>query len=123
VFGGLHFGAGPAQPAASGALYAGEPIGAWQTVQGQSGITTAAVKYRQMGWGTEVDSRVTGIPVGTNCQLYVIDSMGHRLLVGDWVTDNDEGIVWYPGSVAVSAHEVMGFQLTVAKGQTIDIPA
>ena len=123
VFGGLQFRSGPAQPTASGALYAGEPISAWQTVHGQSGIMTAAVKYRPMGWGTELDSKVTGIPVGTSCQLYVIDSMGHRLLVGGWVTDNDEGIVWYPGSAAVPANQVMGFQVTVANGQTIDIPA
>ncbi len=125
VFGGLRLGAGPAQPSAlsGGSLYAGNPNGAWETTQGQSGTTTATVSYRSMGWGTQLDTKVTGIPVGTSCQLYVIDSTGQRVLVGGWVTDNDEGNVWYPGSAAVPSKDVTGFQITVDRGQTIDIPA
>ena len=125
VFGGLRLGAGPAPPSAlsGGSLWAGTPNGAWETAQGQSGTTTAAVSYRSMGWGTQLDTKVTGIPLGTSCQLYVIDSTGQRVLVGGWVTDNDEGAVWYPGSAAVPSEDVTGFQLTVAHGQTIDIPA
>jgi Putative zinc-finger len=124
VFGGLRLGAGPAPSATVGvALYPGHPISAWETVQGQSGTTVATVSYRSMGWGTQLDTKVSGIPVGTSCQLYVIDSSGHRVLVGGWVTDNDEGTVWYPGSAAVPSNDVTGFQVTVAHGQTIDIPA
>jgi Putative zinc-finger len=124
VFGGLRLGAGSAQPlAVGGSLFAGHPNTAWDTAQGQSGTTTATVIYRSMGWGTQLDTKVTGIPVGTSCQLYVVDSTGQRVLVGGWVTDNDEGNVWYPGSAAVSGKDVTGFQITVARGQTIDIPA
>ena len=75
------------------------------------------------GYAVERLTEVTGIPVGTSCQLYVIDSTGHRELVGGWVTDSAEGSVWYPGSTAVPAKDVTGFQITVAQGQTIDIPA
>jgi len=125
VFGGLQFGAGSAQPSATanGPLFAGNPNGAWDTAQGQSGTMTATVSYRSMGWGTQLDTKVTGIPVGTSCQLYVIGSTGQRVLVGGWVTDNDEGAVWYPGSAAVPSKDVTGFQVTVPHGQTIDIPA
>jgi Putative zinc-finger len=123
VFGGLQLGAGPAQPSTVAGLFPGTPNGAWDNVQGQAGTMTATVSYRSMGWGTQLDTKVTGIPIGTSCQLYVIDSTGHRVLVGGWVTDNDEGAVWYPGSAAVPAKDVTGFQLTVAHGQTIDIPA
>ncbi len=125
VFGGLRLGAGPAQPSsvASGSLFAGHPNSAWETTQGQSGAATATVSYRSMGWGTELDTKVNGIPAGTSCQLYVIDSTGQRVLAGGWVTDNDEGSVWYPGSSAVPSKDVTGFQITVAHGQTIDIPA
>jgi hypothetical protein len=126
VFGGLRIGAGSAQPSLAGGgsqLFAGTPDSAWETAQGQSGTTTAAVSYRAMGWGTELDTKVTGIPVGTSCELYVIDSTGHRVLVGGWVTDDDEGSVWYPASAAVPSKDVTGFQITVAQGQTIDIPA
>jgi hypothetical protein len=123
VFGGLRLGAGPAQPSNLAGLFPGNPNGAWDNVQGQAGTMTATVSYRSMGWGTQLDTKVTGIPVGTSCQLYVIDSTGQRVLVGGWVTDNDEGNVWYPGSAAVPSKDVTGFQVTVAHGQTIDIPA
>jgi hypothetical protein len=121
VFGGLQVGAGSAPP--SVAYAAGNPNGAWDIAQGQSGTTTATISYRSMGWGTQLETKVAGIPVGTNCQLYVINSTGQRVLVGGWVTDNDEGNVWYPGSAAVPSGDVTGFQLTVAHGQTIDIQA
>jgi hypothetical protein len=124
VFGGLRIGAGPGQSSnvSSGTLYVGVPNSGWETAHGQAGNMTATVKYRSMGWGTQLDSEVTGIPVGTSCQLYVTDSTGHRVLVGGWVTDNVEGTVWYPGSAAVSSKNVTGFQITVAGGQAIDIP-
>ena len=124
VFGGLQLGSGSGSPSTvANGLFPGTPNSAWDTAQGQSGTTAATVTYRSMGWGTQLDTKVTGIPVGTNCQLYVIDSTGQRVLAGGWVTDNDEGAVWYPGSAAVPIKDVTGFQLTVAHGQTIDIPA
>ena len=53
----------------------------------------------------------------------MIDSSGNRVLVGDWVTDNDEGTVWYPGSAGLPSKDVAGFQVTVAHGQTIQVTA
>jgi hypothetical protein len=123
VFGGLRLSAGSAPPSTATGMFPGTANSAWDNVQGQTGTMTAEVSYRSMGWGTQLDTKVTGIPVGTSCQLYVIDSTGQRVLVGGWVTDNDEGNVWYPGSAAVPSKDVTGFQLTVAHGQTIDIPA
>jgi hypothetical protein len=125
VFGGLRLGAGSAPSSAIGgqSLFSGHPNSAWDTTQGQSGAMAATVSYRSMGWGTELETKVSGIPVGTSCQLYVIDSTGQRVLVGGWITDNDEGSVWYPESSAVPAKDVTGFQITVDHGQTIDIPA
>jgi hypothetical protein len=124
VFGGLHFGVGSGSlSSAAGVFPPGNPIGAWDTERGQAGSTVATVSYRPMGWGTELATKVSGIPVGTSCQLYVIDASGHRVLVGNWVTDNDEGTVWYPGSTWVPSKDVTGFQVTVAQGQTIDVPS
>ena len=51
-----------------------------------------------MGWGTQLAVKVSGIPVGTSCQLWVLGPGGSRTLAGGWVTDNHEGAVWYPGS-------------------------
>jgi hypothetical protein len=121
VFGGLRLGSGSGQP--SNLAYAGHPNGAWETARGQAGTMAATVEYRSMGWGTQLQTAVTGIPVGTSCQLYAVDATGHRVLVGSWVTDDDEGTVWYPGSAALPSEDVAGFEITVAHGQTIDMTA
>ena len=127
VFGGLRIGSGTAQPAvAAGAqskLYVGPQNSPMQTASGQSGGMTATVSYSSMGWGTYVDTKVKGIPEGTNCQLWVIEANGNRVLADSWVTDNLEGTVWYPGSVGVSSKDITGFQVTVGKGQGIQITA
>lgn len=124
VFGGLRIGSSTAQPpSAQSGLYVGPPNGPMQTVTGKSGDMTATISYSAMGWGTALDTKVTGIPVGTNCQLWVIDSSGNRYLAGNWDTDNLEGNVWYPGSVGLSAKDVAGFQVTVGHGQAIQVTA
>jgi hypothetical protein len=125
VFGGVQLGSRPAQVAAGAQsqLFVGPPNGSMQTASGQSGGMTATVSYSSMGWGTYVDTKVKGIPEGTNCQLWVIDANGNRVLADSWVTDNLEGDVWYPGSVGVSSKDIRGFQVTVGKGQAIQITA
>jgi Putative zinc-finger len=127
VFGGLRLGSGPAQPSTVAGsqqnLYLGAQNGPTETVTGRSGDMTATVAYSQMGWGTDLDTKVTGIPVGTECQLWVIDSNGSRVLAGNWVTDNAEGTVWYPGSAAVSSQDVAGFEVTVGQGKAIQLTA
>ena len=125
VFGGLRLGSGssPAPASAQGQLYVGPPAGAMETATGKLGDMTATVSYTQMGWGTQVDTKVSGIPVGTSCQLWVVDSTGHRYLAGAWVTDNLEGAVYYPGSVGLPSKDVAGFQVTVGQGRAIQVTA
>ena len=84
---------------------------------------SAAVSYRSMGWGTQLAAKVEGIPVGTNCQLWVVSSTGERLLVGSWLTDNNEGTVWYPASAALPVKDVAGFEITVGAGKAIALNA
>ncbi|MGH3252229.1 MAG: anti-sigma factor family protein [Trebonia sp.] len=124
VFGGLRLGSSPAQPSAvASGLYVGPTNGPVRTATGQSGDMTATVSYSSMGWGSQLDAKVKGIPVGTNCQLWVIDSKGNRVLAGNWVTDNLEGSVWYPGSTALFSQDIAAFQITVGHGQSIQVTA
>jgi hypothetical protein len=53
----------------------------------------------------------------------VIDSSGNRVLAANWMTDNAEGTVWYPGSAAVPSKDVAGFEVTVGQGKAIQIAA
>jgi predicted anti-sigma-YlaC factor YlaD len=121
VFGGLRFHSGAA-PAGTSAIAVGPANGPWETKTGQTAGMTATVKYRPMGWGTQLAAKVTGIPVGTTCQIWVVGPGGKRLLIGSWVTDNNEGHVWYPLSAAVSAANVQQFVITVSKARSIIVP-
>jgi anti-sigma factor RsiW len=124
VFAGLRIGSGSSAPSVSTASpqYAGQPNSSWRTASGATDGMTAAVSYRSMGWGTELDTEVKGIPEGTKCDLWVTDSAGKRVLAGSWVTDDDEGKVWYPGATAVSASQLASFQVTVGS-KVIEVTA
>ena len=94
-----------------------------QSATGTSDDMTATIDYSPMGWGTQLNTKVTGIPMGTHCQLWVIDSTGKRTLADDWVTDNLEGTVWYPGSVGLPSKNLAAFEVTVGQGQAIHVAA
>ena len=121
VFGGLRLGSGAA-PSASDVVV-GPAAGPWENTTGHAAGMTATVRYRPMGWGTELAAKVTGIPVGTTCQILIVEPSGKRLLIGSWVTDNNEGHVWYPLSAALSSASVKQFVITVSKAQSITVPA
>jgi predicted anti-sigma-YlaC factor YlaD len=127
VFGGLRLGSSPGQQPAAGQaqnLYVGPQKSPMKTATGQSAGMTATVGYTSMGWGTQLDAKVRGIPIGTNCQLWVVDTSGHRSLAGNWVTDDLEGTVWYPGSTALPSTDIAAFEITVGQGaQAIQVPA
>jgi Putative zinc-finger len=125
VFGGLRLGSGPARPAsaAAGTMSPGNPVSGWESWTGRSGDMAATVSYRSMSWGTQLQTKVAGIPVGTKCQLWVTDSAGNRVLAGGWVTDDVEGTVWYPGSAPLAGKDVTAFEVTVGSGKAIDVSA
>lgn len=127
LFGGLRLGSSPAQPSVAAGTQSNLPVGpqngAMATATGQSGGMTATVSYSSMGWGTYLDTKVKGIPVGTNCQLWVIDAKGDRVLASSWVTDDLEGTIWYPGGVGMSNTDITGFEVTVGRGRAIPITA
>lgn len=121
VVGGLRLGSSaPPQPAAAG-FSVGPAAGPWQTLNGHAQDMTATVKYRPMGWGTELAAKVTGIPVGTPCQMWVIGNGGTRTLAASWVVDNNEGKVYYPASASVTADQVHGFVITVGNSSQIPV--
>lgn len=88
---------------------------------GQSQGMTATVMYRPMGWGTQLAAKVSGIPVGTKCQMWALGAGGTRTLVGSWDTDNKEGTVWYPASASVPAGQMDGFVITVGTSSSITV--
>ena len=121
-FGGVRLAASPA-PAAGSA--SGHPNGfaqsGWDTATGGVGQAVATVDYRSMGWGLQLETKVVHIRAGTPCQMWVIKSDGTRVDAGSWITDNDEGQVWYPTSAAIPEEDVKAFVISVSGDQQITI--
>jgi hypothetical protein len=121
-FGGTKLAAPAAPQAGSAAQHPnGQPDGPFMTVHGSNGQATATVAYQPMGWGIQLDALVTGIPVHTRCQMWVVESDGSRVQVGGWQTDAAEGTVWYPASSSVPASSIREFVITIAGGKPITV--
>lgn len=83
----------------------------------------ASVKYRAMDWGTQVAVMVTGIPIHTACSIEAIGPDGISTTAGNWVTDANEGHVWYTAGTALIGNRLSKFVVTVAGQPAITIPA
>jgi hypothetical protein len=127
-FGGTRL-AGPAASQASGSSQSGlsgqhpngTPVGPLVTVHGSNGPDSATIAYQSMGWGIQMDALVTGIPVHTHCQMWVVENDGTRVQVGGWQTDAAEGTVWYPASASVAASSIREFVITLPSGPQITV--
>jgi hypothetical protein len=124
AFGGARLASGTAQPAQAGGQAPDYgPGGSWETVAGSTQGMEATVMYRQVGWGTQLASKVVGIPVDTTCQLWVVGPGGSRELAGSWTTDSNEGLVWYSAGTSTPEPDVQEFVVTVAGHQPITVHA
>lgn len=116
---------GPAQPlqasSQTGGQSYGTPAGAWQTAVSQSRAPGATVMYRQMGWGTQLQAKVTGIPPGTRCQMTVLTAAGPELIAGSWITDADVGTVWYPASADARTADIRTVVITAGSLQPVTV--
>jgi len=86
----------------------------WETTQVTDKVTgaTASISYTKELWGDSFAVLVDHIPVGTTCELWVVHPDGTRTQVAAWTTAQDEGKVWYSGSMASSAQPISQFQIT-----------
>jgi hypothetical protein len=95
----------------------------WKTAlgNGADGIHLT-VMYRQVDSGTEFKSNVIGnLPMGTVCQLQVVDAHGHVMAVGSWQYWHPSA--WYPGSTWVSPASLSTFELTIDGKVVASAPA
>jgi len=98
---------------------AAAPPASWQTARTTSALSgiTATVRYNKEPWGTAMDIQVTGVPLGTTCQLWVTDGQGVHLAAAAWTVASDAATAWYPGSSWVAASQVQGFDVTAGNRQ------
>jgi anti-sigma factor RsiW len=73
---------------------------------------SAAVRYAAEPWGSELGVRVTGIAVGTRCELWVTSAQGQAVAAGGWTIAAGGQPGWYPASVPFKAGALRGFEVT-----------
>ena len=97
----------------------------WETVSGRSSTTGAAatVAYSPVRWGYALATKVSGIPVNTTCDMWVVHPDGSRTHVANWTTASDEGDVWYWGSMASTAKPINGFEVTAGNRVLVTVSA
>jgi hypothetical protein len=117
---GAHILAGDS-PAATAPVAAGPP----ETVRAYNPKTdvTAVVKYKSTSWGTTMDVWVTGIPAGTVCELWVVNTDGTRSPAGSWTVAFGIASADYPGSAELAAKDVKEFQIMSGKQVEVTVPA
>jgi predicted anti-sigma-YlaC factor YlaD len=76
----------------------------------------AIVRYAAKSWGLQLSAQLTGIPVGTACQLDVISGQGQVTTAGGWTIAGGRAS-WYPASSPVPPSDVRGF--AIASGSRI----
>jgi hypothetical protein len=125
VFGSLAASRAPAAPPGAIPFWPGKTT--WEKVAAASHTTDAwaTVDYGPERWGTVVAAQVTGIPIGTTCELYAVHPDGTRTQVMSWTTANDEGSVWYWGSLSMpsTSEGISGFQVTTGPKLLVTVPA
>jgi predicted anti-sigma-YlaC factor YlaD len=79
------------------------------------------VMYRQVAWGTEIKTNVTGnLPPGTVCQLQAVDAQGKVMVLGGW--QDWSGSAWYPASTSISPAGIRTFELTIGGKVVASVP-
>jgi hypothetical protein len=99
----------------------GQAVGGWKTISSASQDPGAVVMYRQMGWGTQLQAKVTGLPPGVHCQMTVLTADGTAVVAGSWDTDAKAGTVVYPSSADVSASKIREIVITDGNRSPITI--
>jgi hypothetical protein len=70
-----------------------------------------------------MDVRVTGIPYGTSCQMWVVNSGGQRLPAGGWTVAYSQQDGQYPASVSVASSMLRSFEITSDGRVLVTVPA
>jgi len=97
---------------------------AWKTASARDAQTlaSATVRYAAVGWGTELEVRLSGIAAGTACQLRVTGSGHQARIAGGWTIVPGQSGVWYPASTSLAASGVRDFSVTVGRKTLVTVP-
>jgi hypothetical protein len=83
---------------------------------------TATISYTKKKWGTAMDVKVSGVPAGTACTLWVVNQDGTRFPAGGWSVPEGSELADYPASAALQEEDVSSFQIWSQGRDLLNIP-
>jgi hypothetical protein len=67
----------------------GTPVAQGVTWSAADGLASVDARLVDHEWGTEIRSKIHGLPPGRTCYLFVYDHYGNRQVAGWWSSDHD----------------------------------
>jgi hypothetical protein len=104
----------------------GQPRPAAAEVRSASNPVThvaATISYRPVSWGTAIDVKVSGIPVGTSCTLWAVKADGTKFPAGGWSVPDGSELADYPASSSLQEEDVAEFQIWSNGHDLLNVPA
>jgi hypothetical protein len=125
LIGGVFGGIAASRPPTPSAVAFAPGTGAWEQAAASNAATgdNATIYYADEDWGTVFAAKVSNIPVGTTCQMWVTYTDGTRAYVSAWMTGTDEGKVYYWGSLPSTSKAPASFEITAGNQTLVSIPA
>jgi Putative zinc-finger len=101
------------------------PQSAWKTSSAHDVLTgaTATVMYAPAAYGTQLEVRVSGIALGTACELRVTGPGGRREIAGSWtVVSAQYGDTSIDGSASFPVSSIRGFAVIAGRKVLVSVP-
>jgi hypothetical protein len=111
-----------ALPASTTAATAPRWTGTATAASPATGVS-ATVRYAAEPWGAELEVQITGIPVGTHCELTITNARGQEITAGGWIIVAGSRYAWHPASVPWPTSSLRGFVVTAGSQTLVTVPA
>jgi hypothetical protein len=83
-----------------------------EVVSKHVGGLSGTVKYSGSPWGTQIWTRVKGVPEWTPCKFWITTTGNRTELAGGWLLGPGGDTLWYPTRIDVPANSITRFTLT-----------
>jgi len=87
----------------------------WSVTQGAASAEARLVDHE---WGTEIQSKIHGLPSDRECYLVVYDAYGNREVAGWWGTDHDPEVE-IPGSTSFQSSKIVRLEYLLDDKETV----
>ncbi|WP_194910079.1 zf-HC2 domain-containing protein [Catenulispora rubra] len=89
---------------------------------GLNGIT-ASIRFHPEAWGTSIQVTMSHVPADYTCTLTAVTKDGHAEAASTWSSGAKGGTVTVPAAVALPASSIDHFDVAVAPGIDLIVPA